>query len=612
MGETKRHKMVGWYDPFQLARTGYEVIVSAMFGKHADKRVIQAIADTGNLKERIYHEIKGKDNEEYWFDYVSDVGDGFDSTYTVAYHLSRPDLKLAAGKNAVNHLTKRGELLIFGGDEVYPTAGAAAYAERLVFPYCTAFPKKTEAQLNKDPKSTIPPVFAIPGNHDWYDSLATFMNLFCRGKSFCGWKTYQNRSYFALKLPKGWWLFGTDMQLSSSLDDAQMDYFSTIVRKHMREGERIILCNAEPYWITDKMYRNDPNYNNRNMGFFEGHILDHRVAIHLAGDRHYYRRHEELSNHGKPVNAASRSKIQRFVAGGGGAFLHPTHREGVDQVGRDHLYELKTSYPSEKTSFCLTLWNLLFPIWNLKFGLVTGFLYILTAQAFKTDLSRFGLSDFKLATEAVMLDFFYEPTATFWIVLILLAFYFFTDTHSKHLRWVAGPVHAIAHFFFIFIFGWTAAYWFNGLPAWFDLLLSILLLFTGGYIVGSWIMGVYVLIALNIFGIHHNEAFSALKIEGYKNFLRFKIDKNGDLTVYPIGIEAPIKDWKDGEKVKNEPKIVPQVYPLETKHTPFLIEEPVLFAKPIVSTNQEADSTLASTKPVQLTEDAVIARTVTI
>ena len=47
MSEMKKLKMVGWYNPGQLARTGYEVLVSAMFGKHSDKRVIQAIADTG-------------------------------------------------------------------------------------------------------------------------------------------------------------------------------------------------------------------------------------------------------------------------------------------------------------------------------------------------------------------------------------------------------------------------------------------------------------------------------------------------------------------------------------------------------------------------------------
>ena len=77
MSETKRLKMVGWYDPRQLARTGWEVIVSAMFGKHADKRVIQAIADNGSPKKRLYHEIVEDGSGEFWFDYVSDVGDGF-------------------------------------------------------------------------------------------------------------------------------------------------------------------------------------------------------------------------------------------------------------------------------------------------------------------------------------------------------------------------------------------------------------------------------------------------------------------------------------------------------------------------------------------------------
>ena len=40
-----RTKMVGWYDPDQLARTAGEVIVSTIFGRHADHRLIEALAD---------------------------------------------------------------------------------------------------------------------------------------------------------------------------------------------------------------------------------------------------------------------------------------------------------------------------------------------------------------------------------------------------------------------------------------------------------------------------------------------------------------------------------------------------------------------------------------
>jgi hypothetical protein len=607
--ENPQHKMVGWYDPRQLVQTGWEVIVSAMFGRHADKRVIQAIADAGSLKSRLYHAVPYAGGE-YWFDYISDVGDGFDSTYTVAYHATRPSLRLSAkGSNSLID-TKQGELLVFGGDEVYPTAGAKDYDERLVHPYNLAFPKKSKAQL-KDPNLKHPAVFAIPGNHDWYDSLASFMNLFCRQKDFCGWKTYQNRSYFAVKLPQGWWLFGTDMQLSSSLDDAQMDFFKTVVREHMAKDDRIILCNAEPYWITDKMYRDDPSYNNRNMGWFEGYHLDHRAVIFVAGDRHYYRHHEETSNKGKKVDAASRSKKRRIVAGGGGAFLHPTHREGVNEIGRDRIYSLKASYPADSTSFWLTFRNLLFPFLNLQFGFVTGALYLLTAQAFRADLSESDRSEWWLAVKAVLSDVVTEPIATFWVALIMLAFFFFTDTHSRYLRFVAGPLHALAHFAGVFLLGWAAAVWFADYSTVWRIVASALLIFGGGYFLGGFIMGIYLLITLNVFGVHHNEAFSSLSIERYKNFLRFRIDADGTLTIFPIGIETPVKDWKKGDRSAGEPGCVPQTNPMPDKNRPFLIEEPIIFEKPVadgepqLAAERQDQNTLVELRSDELIEHKV-------
>jgi hypothetical protein len=51
----------------------------------------------------------------------------------------------------------------------------------------------------------------------------------------------QNRSYFALKLINGWWLFGTDMQLGSALDTPQIEYFTEVMKK-LALDDRIILC----------------------------------------------------------------------------------------------------------------------------------------------------------------------------------------------------------------------------------------------------------------------------------------------------------------------------------------------------------------------------------
>src|SRR5919199_6767138 len=42
--ENQRAKMVGWYDPVQLIRTGAEVLISSIFGKYADQRLLQALA----------------------------------------------------------------------------------------------------------------------------------------------------------------------------------------------------------------------------------------------------------------------------------------------------------------------------------------------------------------------------------------------------------------------------------------------------------------------------------------------------------------------------------------------------------------------------------------
>lgn len=548
---------------------------------------MQALADSGDLRKQLYYEVTGQSESDLWFDYISDVGDGFDSTYTMAYHLTRETLPLTrqmgdqeSAVGSASYETFRGDLLLFGGDEIYPTASVETYAERLTSLYNSVFPWKTNNQINNQPNKTIPSVFAIPGNHDWYDSLNAFSDIFCSQKRFAGWQTEQNRSYFAIKLPKGWWLFGTDMQLGSSLDKAQIAYFKKVM-KNVNPYDRIILCNAEPHWITAKMYANIPAYNNRNMGYFEGGVLKHQVAVYIAGDRHYYRRHEEILNGKTKIDPTSQSKVQKIVAGGGGAFLHPTHNEEVGKIGKRDIFELRKTYPEESTSQRLAYWNLLFPLWNIKFGVVTGILYLLTAQAYLADLGRFSLENLSGALKTVVGAAFTQPVALFWTVLIFGGFLLFTDTHSKFYRFIAGPIHAFAHLAAVFVIGWFAAFWIGGseeLRSWSlpQLAGMAALIFSGGAIIGSWIMGIYLYISLNLFGRHHNEAFSSLKIADYKNFLRFTIDqKSGNLTIYPIGVERVVKSWKKG--IKGEPKLVPDN--LRPENKPFLIEEPIVFVK---------------------------------
>lgn len=201
-------RMVGWYDPTQLLGTVQQVLVSTLVGRHADHRLMEALQAHGS---RSYDCSEPGADGELWIDYVADAGDGWDSTYAVAHAVAQRSLRVRDASGS-EHATRSAHVLVLGGYEVYPTPTRDAYARRLVQPYETAL------------RETPPPhprVFAIPGNHDWYDSLVSFTRLFA-GTWFGGWKSEQERSDFALKLPHGWWLLGTDLQLGSDIDEPQV------------------------------------------------------------------------------------------------------------------------------------------------------------------------------------------------------------------------------------------------------------------------------------------------------------------------------------------------------------------------------------------------------
>jgi len=44
------------------------------------------------------------------------------------------------------------------------------------------------------------------------------------------------------------------------------------------------------------------------------------------------------------------------------------------------------------------------------------------------------------------------------------------------------------------------------------------------------------LFSINLFGFHALEAFSSLRIQDYKHFLRFHIDERGRLEIFPLAI----------------------------------------------------------------------------
>jgi hypothetical protein len=233
--------MTRWFNPLLLSKLLLKVVVSEMFGQYADRRLIMAALDTLPEKElfdRTQLKLPLDADGCLWVDYLADLGDGFDATYAIASLLAKETLDV--GGTA----THRGALLIMGGDEVYPLASGDNYRKRLRDPYDWAFP-------DPDPRSDEgPPVYCIPGNHDWYDGLVVFLALFSRKEllHLGGWRSRQRRSYFALQLTEKWWIWCVDTQLGDDIDQPQKEYFVSIASR-MPEGSNIILCGPEPGWL---------------------------------------------------------------------------------------------------------------------------------------------------------------------------------------------------------------------------------------------------------------------------------------------------------------------------------------------------------------------------
>jgi hypothetical protein len=547
----ERATMVGWYDPGQLAQTIVEVAISTIFGRESDFRMLEALTQP---QDDFFPCETCEPGQPAWIDYVGDTGDGWNSTYSMAYWMTRPELPVASADGSAPETTRSGQVLIFGGDQVYPTASRSSYEQRLVAPY------KAARESSAEP---APEVFAIPGNHDWYDNLVSFTRLFCDKEWFAGWRTRQKRSYFVLKLRYGWWLVGTDIQLGSDIDDRQLQYFKEAAKK-MKPDDRIILCTAEPHWVYAEMYREaEPGYyNEKTLSFLESpKVFGDRIQIFVAGDLHHYRRHE------------GEDRRQKLTSGGGGAFLHPTHGPDVS-VLHESNYQQRAAYPDPKTSRRLCWRNLGFPLRNPKFGVASAFLYLMVAW---TILAGIGLTtNPRDAFRTVLTNTLSNPTATILVLVVFFGFMFFTDTHYRLFRYLGGGLHALLHLTAIFFIGWGASYFVlhhfpvvGSTPG--HLIPTGILIFIAGWIIGSFIFGVYLLVSLNLFRRHSNEAFSSLRIEDYKNFLRFRIDPDGGMTIFPLGVEKVAKEWTPSSESGG-----PKYKPAGDFTKPFLIEKPIV------------------------------------
>ncbi|HUP14503.1 MAG TPA: metallophosphoesterase [Acidimicrobiia bacterium] len=549
--------MVEWLSPGELLKAALRVLLSGVFGAYADKRELQGVWAHGEPHDY-------SDRPDLWIDYVADVADGFDATMTVASTLGRDAVGLSTEDGQV-HPTRRGDILIMGGDQVYPTADYQNYRNRLIGPYRAALPAV---------EGDRPDLFAIPGNHDWYDGLTSFLRVFCQEETIGAWQTRQRRSYFALQLPRGWWLWGIDIQFESYLDASQLNYFSQVVGPQMQKGDSVILCSASPSWLQSNMGEPDAY---ENIDLLEREIVTPRgakIRLAISGDKHHYARYYEVDGDG-----------QRITSGGGGAYLSATHQlpddiaippeDSTDLKKSPPVdYRLATTYPSKTASRRLRFGVLRLPWQNGSFWGLVAVVYLIVGWSVLLGLRLPGenFADLLRTTSwsALLSGMFARPVGFVMAIGLVAGLAAFNRSANVRKRWVFGTIHAVAHLVLVLGTIWVSAWLLSDLA---DPLVvigsTVLLGFVGG-LLGSWLVAVYLLVA-DHFHSNTNELYAAQHIEGFNNFVRMHFAPDGSLTMYPVQIQGVVRWLFQPEGDDSTPWFSPK----GAAPRPKLIEHPI-------------------------------------
>ena len=385
---------VNWLLGKQLVAGMKWIAIYALYGEKLDSRdwMRGTWRDDDNVNDFLTS-WRQKGEKEFWFDYFADSGDGQESTYNMAY-LAMSDLwldnedapigGLSVSLDKNNYKLPRGEFLFVGGDTAYHIADFETLTERFQQPFNYAYDDLFGEDENPEHKKAI---FAIPGNHDYYDALDGFHRQFCKPVTIPqrhpyasiakysaqlplkGFDRYQEASYVALSLPFDWQFWGLDCQ-EGKLDTRQQAFFLSTCdissEGDVHTPDKLIIATPEPttkfglyadedaeitktlnekLWVT-------PSFLESHADKFEPEkyrLESTRCRLDISGDIHHYTRYWGQGEGSKTPNYAS------VVSGGGGAFLHATHTD-LDDV------KAESRYPTKEDSYHLMMKRLLNPL----------------------------------------------------------------------------------------------------------------------------------------------------------------------------------------------------------------------------------------------------------
>lgn len=381
--ETKRsfRSPVAWLLGRQLLASLKSIALYSAFGHQIDaKRWMSA----GEIDLSGY----GGGKDEFWFDYIADVGDGQRAVYSVGAmvlaHWSaeeplRVGTRLSLEASDEKAKLPRGAFLFVGGDTCYHISDYATLADRFQRPLRWAY--EDLEKIGHKPVEDRPLV-GIPGNHDYYDSLNGFYLQFRKpspgvedrdwvdkpkdmvtARLFLkGFRRIQEASYVALRLPFHWRLWGLDTQ-HGELDQRQKYFFRGLMEKDGTPPSKLIVATPEPTTVFGRHCRPDaavaksfedvglkrPFLEPAEDGTRE-QLPDGVCRLDLSGDVHHYARYLG----GDPDGSSHYASV---VSGGGGAFLHPTVTN-FDELPAETIYPDPEHSHREVTRRLLNPWNI--------------------------------------------------------------------------------------------------------------------------------------------------------------------------------------------------------------------------------------------------------------
>ncbi len=220
------------------------------------------------------------------------------------------------------------KFVVISSDVVYPSGSMKDYEKKFWMPF----------------KGVTKPVYAIPGNHDWYDALEAFVSTFYEPeaakkamyeriksdlkltsttkkkiekmvdqsgvwrKEYAVPTGYQKAPYFQVSTDN-FVLITVETGVLRQIDSLQRKWLINVLEAS--KGKFVMVVLGHPFYAIGEYQ------GNMNPDFESIHKLlrKYKVPLVMAGDTHDMEYYEE------PADGAETSTMYHFVNGGGGAFL---------------------------------------------------------------------------------------------------------------------------------------------------------------------------------------------------------------------------------------------------------------------------------------------------